>query len=237
MGEVKRHDEIQGEIIHEYDGIEEADNSLPRWWLLTFYGAIVFSIGYWFYYHEYEIGPTQSEIFAAQMAERAAQGTADAETLVLLSQDESTVAEGREAFAGTCAACHGDQAQGEIGPNLTDEHWLHGGGPEQIYTSIREGITPDEAQIPGSAGMPAWGQQLGERPVQAITAYLLSIRGTNVSGREPEGEVYDPSAAPSGEEGTEVTPDAPADEPAAEGPTGAATESAMAGAGAEGQGA
>jgi cytochrome c oxidase cbb3-type subunit 3 len=235
MGDVNRHDEIQGEIIHEYDGIEEADNNLPRWWLLTFYGAIVFAIGYWFYYHEYEMGPSQAEVFAAEMSERAAQGTADADTLVMLSQDESTVEEGRQAFAGTCAACHGDQGQGEIGPNLTDDRWLHGGGPEQIYTSIREGISADQAKLPGSAGMPAWGQTLGERPVQALTAYLLSVRDTNVpGGREPEGEVYDPSAAPATEEGTaEEAPaapgesaEAPAPEEAAEPtqPTGVATQ-------------
>lgn len=217
MGDVKRHDEIQGEIIHEYDGIEEADNALPKWWLLTFYGAIVFSIGYWFYYEEFEVGPTQAEVFAAEMADRAAEGGADEATLLVLAEDTATIEEGRQAFSGTCAACHGDRGQGEIGPNLTDDRWLHGGSAMAIYTSIKEGIPATEAQIPGSAGMPAWGAQLGERPVQAVTAYLLSIRDTNVPGREAEGEPWDPNAAPSeagGAEGTTEGAAAPDTEPA-----------------------
>lgn len=207
MAEKRRTDEIQGEIIHEYDGIEEADNQLPRWWLATFYGAILFAIGYWFYYHEYSMGPTTPEVFAAEMAERAAGAQIDDTILATLAEDASTVADGREAFSTTCAACHGAEGQGVIGPNLTDDRWLHGGSALEIYTSIRGGISPERARIPGSAGMPEWGAQLGERRVRAVAAYLLSIRGTNVSGREPEGDPYDPDAAPA--EGTpEAVPEA-----------------------------
>ncbi len=194
-----RKDEIQGQIIHEYDGIEEADNHLPNWWLLTFYGAIVFSFGYWFYYHEYRMGPTTPEVFAAEMAARASQGEADESTLVVLAGDTSTVSEGREVFATTCAACHGANAQGEIGPNLTDNQWLHGGSATAIYHAVREGIPADRARIPGSAGMPEWRAQLGERRVQAVTAFLLSIRGTNVPGRAPEGDEDDGSGGAAAE--------------------------------------
>lgn len=211
MAEKGRVDEIQGEIIHEYDGIEEADNRLPRWWLLTFYGTIAFAIGYWFYYHEYAVGPTTSEIFAAEMAARTADAEVDETILTTLAQDASTVAAGRETFATTCAACHGASAEGAIGPNLTDDRWLHGGSAMDIYASIRGGIPADRARIAGSAGMPEWGAQLGERRVRAVTAYLLSIRGTNVPGRPPEGEPYDPSAAP-------AEPASPADAPSTEAP-------------------
>lgn len=201
MADVKRTDEIQGEILHVYDGIEEADNKLPNWWLLTFYGAILFGIGYWFYYHEYQMGPTPTDAFAADMASRAVEGgEASAEALMALAQDPSTVNEGREAFAATCVACHGAGAEGQIGPNLTDDHWLHGGGPTDIYTSVRAGITAAQARMPGSAGMPAWGPQLGESQTRAVVAYILSIRDTNVEGREPEGDVWDPNA-PTGAEG------------------------------------
>lgn len=200
MGEVKRRDEIQGEIIHEYDGIEEADNALPNWWLLTFYGAIIFSIGYWFYYEEYQMGPSTPEQYAMDVAERAASGEADEQTLVTLATDTGTVAEGQETFATTCAACHGAQGEGNIGPNLTDAAWLHGGSPMAIYTSIKEGISSDAALLEGSAGMPEWGPVIGERRTQAVTAYLLSIRDTNVEGgREAEGDPYDPDAAPTTE--------------------------------------
>lgn len=194
MSKKLRTDHIQGEIIHEYDGIEEADNHLPRWWLWTFYGAIIFSIGYWFYYHEYHMGPTTPEAYARAMAARAAGGEVDETALVALAQDPATVASGRETYSTTCAACHGAEAQGEIGPNLTDPNWLHGGAPLDIYRAVRGGIRAEQARIQGSAGMPEWGPQLGERRVQAVVAYLMSLRGTNVSGRPPEGEVYDPNA-------------------------------------------
>jgi cytochrome c oxidase cbb3-type subunit 3 len=206
-----RKDEIQGQIIHEYDGIEEADNHLPNWWLVTFYGAIVFSFGYWFYYHEYHMGPTTPEAFAAEMAERAGQGEADESTLLVLAGDTRTISEGREVYATTCAACHGANAQGEIGPNLTDNRWLHGGTASAIYHSIRDGITSDQARIPGSAGMPEWRAQLGERRVQAVTAYLLSIRGTNVPGRAAEGDEDDGSGG--GEEPQQEAAPAPSGTP------------------------
>lgn len=200
---VKRTDPIQGEILHEYDGIEEADNALPTWWLITFYGAIVFGIGYWFVYHEYEMLPGTPEAYASAMAERAGAGEADEATLVLLATNPDTVAQGQETFAGTCAACHGDQGQGQIGPNLTDSAWLHGGSAMDIYRSVKDGISADDARLTGSAGMPPWGPSLGERPVQAVVAYLLSIRDTNVAGREAEGEPYDPNAAPQEEAAVE----------------------------------
>lgn len=204
-----RKNEIQGQIIHEYDGIEEADNHLPNWWLVTFYGAIVFSVGYWFYYHEYRMGPTTPEVFAAEMAARAAQGQADESTLELLGRDSGTVTEGREIFATTCAACHGANAQGEIGPNLTDDRWLHGGSATSIYQAIRDGITSDRALIAGSAGMPEWRAQLGERRVQAVTAFLLSIRDTHVPGRAAEGEPWDGTGPADTREGSPPAPAGP----------------------------
>ncbi len=190
MSDTKRTDELQGEIVHVYDGIEEADNRLPNWWLMTLYGTILFGIGYWFYYHEFDVEPTTSEQYALDAVAQGSMDVAEESELLALVGDPAAVAEGREAYATTCAACHGDQAQGVIGPNLTDDRWLHGGDPVAIYTSIRGGITADDALIRGSAGMPAWGPQLGEDRVRAVVAYLLSIRDTNVSGREPEGEVY-----------------------------------------------
>jgi len=196
MGEPKRTDPIQGEIVHEYDGIEEADNALPRWWLLTFYGSIVFGVFYWFAFHEFEVFDLQRDAYATEMAERAQGAEADETVLATLAASDDAVAEGRETFASTCAACHGDRGQGQIGPNLTDAAWLHGGGAMDIYRSVREGISADDARLEGSAGMPAWGPPLGERTVRSLVAYLLSIRDTNVDGRAAEGEPWDPDAAP-----------------------------------------
>jgi cytochrome c oxidase cbb3-type subunit 3 len=85
-----------------------------------------------------------------------------------------------------CVACHGDRAQGNIGPNLTDDRWLHGGTPTSIFATVRDGV--------GTRGMPQWGPVLGDRGLQSVVAYVLTLRDTNVSGRPPEGEVYVPSA-------------------------------------------
>jgi cytochrome c oxidase cbb3-type subunit 3 len=93
------------------------------------------------------------------------------------------VQEGAAVFATTCAACHAPTGGGNIGPNLTDEYWLHGGAPEEIYKSIRDGFP--------TKGMPAWGAQLGERRVRAVTAYVLSIRNTHApGGKPPQGDEY-----------------------------------------------
>ncbi|MGF1464918.1 MAG: cbb3-type cytochrome c oxidase N-terminal domain-containing protein [Sandaracinaceae bacterium] len=218
MSDVERHDAIQGEIVHEYDGIEEADNSLPRWWLATFYGAIVFSLLYWFYYHEYEMGPLQPDVYAEEMAERAASGEVDEETLVSLASQSAVVASGQEVFASNCVACHREDGGGNIGPNLTDSHWLYGGTGVEIYTSIHEG-RPN--------GMPAWGSILGETPVRAATAYVLSMRDTNVAnGKEPQGDPYDPNAPAGGGQSADT-----AEETAGEGSeaTGAAAGDAVGG--------
>ncbi|MGE0791814.1 MAG: cbb3-type cytochrome c oxidase N-terminal domain-containing protein, partial [Sandaracinaceae bacterium] len=199
MGEVKRRDEIQGDIIHEYDGIEEADNFLPTWWLITFYGAILFSIGYWFFYHEFQMGPTTSEQYAEDVASQTESAEADEATLVALASDPSAVAAGQETFSTTCAACHGGRGEGLIGPNLTDSAWLHGGSPVEIYTSVRRGISADRALIAGSAGMPEWGPQLGEERTRDVVAFVLSVRGTNEEGgRPPEGDVYGDGATEDG---------------------------------------
>ena len=99
MSEAKRTDEIQGEILHVYDDIEEADNNLPTWWLLTFYGAVAFGLVYWFHYHEYGIGKLQPEIYAeAVAAAEAERSIVTDESLNALATDESAVAAGKEIF-------------------------------------------------------------------------------------------------------------------------------------------
>ena len=176
-----RKDHIQGEILHVYDGIEEADNELPTWWLITFYGAIVFGVGYWFAFHEFDVAPLPGEEYAAALAAMPAQEVPE-EDLLAAAADPSVVAEGEALFATHCEVCHRDRGQGNIGPNLTDPNWLHGGSPVDIHTSIAEGQLQN--------GMPAWRTTLGGEPVVQLTAFVLSIRNTNVEGKEPEGEVW-----------------------------------------------
>lgn len=176
-------------VVHEYDGIEECDNDLPRWWLWCFYATIVFAIGYWFHFHTFGNGVHP---MAAHEAEEAAIKSAEAEQLkkagavtpamlVKLSQDPSTLKQGKDVFMSTCMACHLTNGGGSIGPNLTDPYWIHGSGPDKIYATIKEGYP--------AKGMAAWGPVLGEERVRAATAYVISIKNTNVAGgKAPQGD-------------------------------------------------
>lgn len=185
MSQAKREaDPIQGEIVHEYDGILEADNQLPRWWLATFYGAILFAAIYWFWFEAFAVGETTRQRYAAEMAARAAAGgPVDAETLAALGSDPAMVSGGRAVFERNCTTCHGASAEGQVGPNLTDTSWLHGGSPLEIYSTIQAGV-------PGTA-MPPWGDVLGRDGALRVTAYVLSVRNTHVPGRAPEGTVVE----------------------------------------------
>ncbi|UJR79457.1 c-type cytochrome [Sandaracinus amylolyticus] len=216
MSESRRTDPIQGEIVHEYDGILEADNRLPNWWLATFFGAIAFGALYWFAYESWHFAQSPREQYTAAMEAAAeAGGEVSDEMLGLIAENDQRVSDGRNTFASNCAACHGQRGEGQIGPNLTDANWIHGGAPTSLYTTVRNGVP--------SAGMPAWGPVLGERTVQSVVAYLMSIRDTNVPGREPQGDVWVPGAAPSeGEPAAPSEPAAPAEAPSAAAPSASA---------------
>lgn len=179
----------QDKVIHEYDGILEYDNRLPNWWLYTLFGSIVFAALYWVYYHQLEIGETPLQVYAAEMSkeqekkerESAAMQPVTAELLLEMSRDTSVVEGGKQVYGQMCAACHGPTGGGLIGPNLTDEYWIHGSSPDKIYGVVRDGVL--------AKGMPAWGASLGEEKVRASVAYLLTLRNTKVAGgKAPEGD-------------------------------------------------
>jgi len=179
----------ENQVVHVVDGIEEYDNHLPNWWLLTLYGAIVFAVGYWGYYHTFAAGELPTQAYRrelAEMAERLGKSVPLTEAaLVDMSKDPQALAEGQQLFVATCAACHGANGGGTVGPNLTDTAWLHGGNAEAILKSVQEGYP--------QKGMPAWGAQLGSRKTPLVTAYVLSLRNTNVpGGKPPQGETAAP---------------------------------------------
>lgn len=186
--------EVDVDTGHEYDGIRELDNRLPNWWLFTLYGTVAFSVAYWLYYHSFEIGPTQAERLAFAREERQkamlaksgplGDGAIDDAGLEKLAHDAEIVARGREVFQQTCISCHGEKAQGLVGPNLTDDHWIHGGRPTDIYRLIGEGKL--------EKGMPSWRDALGPKKLQEVTAFVLSLRGSNVPGKAPEGQPWPP---------------------------------------------
>ena len=173
---------------HDFDGIQEYDNQLPRWWLVTFVLTVVFGFGYWMYYHIYSVGPTQVEELAGelaainQMAPKTPQSASlDTAAVAILQGDSARMDSAKMAYTTNCAACHGSEGQGVIGPNLTDEFWIHGGKPEQIQKTITEGVL--------EKGMLAWKGTLSDDQISGLVAYVLSLQGTNPANpKEPQGD-------------------------------------------------
>ncbi len=162
---------------HTYDGIQEYDKRLPNWWLLTFYGAIVFSIVYWFYYHHNHISLPDGERVTAELQQLEAVKMANAttyddDTLWKMSQNLVFVNAGRDIFNANCATCHMASLRGRdenptaVGPNLADTKWLHGGKPTEVLHTVTVGV-PDK-------GMQAWAPQIGAKRVAETVAYVLS---------------------------------------------------------------
>ncbi|HEX2679034.1 MAG TPA: c-type cytochrome [Polyangiales bacterium] len=183
MTEVRRKDAIAGDIVHEYDGIEEADNELPNWWLAIFVFTVLFGGGYWLAAEKLGAMPTPAQELARIEAEqRKKAGVVNDEDLVGASKQAAAIAAGRQTFNSTCVACHGEKAEGKIGPNLTDNHWLHGGAPTAIFSTVRDGVP--------AKGMPSWGPVLGQATVKNVVAFVLTLRNTNVAGKEPQGDEW-----------------------------------------------
>jgi len=182
-------------ISHGYDGIQEYDNPLPGWWVWIFWVTIVFSLGYWAYY-QLGPGPTVIAVYEAEMkavAERqpaasAAAGFSD-QALLALQKNAGAMAKGKEIFATKCMPCHGDRGQGIVGPNLTDDYWLHGGRPSEIFHTITEGV-PEKGMVP-------WKTQLSPDEIAAVTAFVGSLHGTNPpNAKPPEGQKVAADGAP-----------------------------------------
>ncbi|QRN94761.1 c-type cytochrome [Archangium violaceum] len=171
-------------VLHVYDGIEEMDNHLPRWWLFILWATLIFGFGYWYYYHVTGMGPGSLEVYKAEAAEAARLAASNKpvsdDTLLALMQDSQSVELGKAQFQQQCASCHGQKGEGLIGPNLTDNFWLHGGKPMAIHKTVSEGVV--------AKGMPAWERTLGAERVRSIVAYVLTLKNTNVAGKAPQGE-------------------------------------------------
>ena len=181
---------VQDQLLdHEYDGIREYDNPLPRWWVWMFAGSFWFSVAYFFHYHVSGNGQSVAAAYEADVAEareREAKSSlaqpVSEESLGKLMADADLMKDTKALFTQRCAVCHGDQAQGLIGPNLTDDSWLHGNGTlTDIFAVINEGVL--------AKGMPAWGKQLSPIEVRKLAAFVGTQRGKAVPGKAPEGIV------------------------------------------------
>ncbi len=180
-------------LEHEYDGIREYDNPMPRWWLLTFAGTIVFAVIY-----TLNVGPVgngrgriadyEASMAAATAAHPAPTGPAIApERLLALAADHEAMEDGEKTFTTNCAACHRADGGGLIGPNLTDDAWIHGGTITDIYTTVTKGVL--------DKGMPAWEKVLKPEQLAEVVAYVTTLKGTNPANpKAPQGVVAAPSS-------------------------------------------
>jgi len=164
-------------LDHAYDGIQEYDNPLPRWWLTLFWVTIIFSPLYILYFH-YGGGMLGTERYDQEMiafydkqAEQLlALGEISENTLADLMVDASMMNGGKKIFQSKCATCHGMFGEGGIGPNLADEYWLHGGQLLDIYATVRDGVP--------AKGMLAWERQLRPAELLAVSSYVGTLLGS-----------------------------------------------------------
>jgi cytochrome c oxidase cbb3-type subunit 3 len=177
---------------HEYDGIKEYDNPLPFWWKGIFVISIAHAAAYFAWYHLGGPGETEGERYAAEVRELEAKRAAapkaamvvDEASLASMAEDSGLVERGHAVFAKNCASCHSDKGQGLVGPNLTDAFQIHGTTRLDLYTTIQNGV-PEK-------GMLSWGPVLPPEELAAVTAFVTTLRGTDVpGGKAAEGRGVD----------------------------------------------
>jgi len=169
-------------LDHNYDGIQELDNPLPRWWVILFYLTSIFAVIYFSYFHILG-GPSSVQQLEASMAKIKGSSPAQNQSVdwAAIADNKEAVSKGKAVFDAKCASCHGAQGQGIIGPNLTDHYWIHGKGkPEDIAKVVTEGV-PDK-------GMLAWGTLLKSDELQSVVAYVYSLRDSHPENpKAPQG--------------------------------------------------
>lgn len=175
-------------LEHKFDGISELDNPTPAWFMWLFYSTIVFAVVYLMYYHVLAIGPLQDEEYATEMAAAqadrevylATSGNNIDENTVEVSVDAEIISSGSALYTLNCVACHGDKGQGTVGPNLTDEYWLHGGSVHNIFKTIKYGV-PEK-------GMISWEKTLSPKQISDLSNFILSLKGTHPPNpKDPQG--------------------------------------------------
>ena len=186
-------------IEHDYDGIQELDNPIPSWFMYLFYITIIFAVGYLLNYHVFHFGQLQYEEYRTEMAQaniaeklylsKAANQVN--ENTVKLVHDPEVIAAGKAIFTQNCVACHGDHAQGVVGPNLTDDYWLHGGKINDLFKTVKYGVL--------TKGMPTWEKVLSPKQIADVVNYVKSLHGSNPPNpKAPQGvkETDDTTMAP-----------------------------------------
>jgi cytochrome c oxidase cbb3-type subunit 3 len=170
-------------LDHEYDGIRELDNKLPRWWVWLFYGTILFAAGYLLYYHVFGLGSLmaaeyRTEMQSGEAIKSAAMAKFEADITTLQpSQDRAILARGHELFTRLCAPCHRADGGGLVGPNLCDDYWIHGTNFTDNVTTIWNGVP--------QKGMITWKNYLKPMEVYAVASFIYTFRGTHPPNPKP----------------------------------------------------
>lgn len=170
---------------HEFDGIAELDNPTPAWFMVLFYGTMIFAAVYMFSYHVMDWGKLQEEEYAdelrkaeddhiAMLQKPGNKANQVNENNVEQSKDPAVLQAGGALFKNVCAPCHGEHGEGAVGPNLTDEYWLHGGSIKDIFKTIKYGV-PEK-------GMIAWEKTMNAKQIAELASYILSIQGSKPAG-------------------------------------------------------
>lgn len=193
-------EETNIDLGHNYDGIRELDNRLPPWWLYGFYLCIIFGVIYFWRYSVSHTAPSNQEEFQIAMKIASEEKEAylkksankvDENTVIYLS-DAGSLEAGKKIFATTCLACHLADGGGLVGPNLTDDYWIHGGGMKDIFKTIKYGW-PEK-------GMKSWQEDYSPVQIAQVASYIKSLKGTKpAKPKEPQGDFYEdkPVSAPS----------------------------------------
>jgi len=193
-------------IDHVYDGIQELDNPVPAWFNGLFYGSMAFAVVYLLVYQVFNWGPSQEQEYDREMAEAdkvrqewlAQSANSVDEHTVVVDANPETIAAGQAIFTQNCTACHGGVGEGGIGPNLTDEYWLHGGEIRDIFKTVKYGVL-DKGMVP-------WEQNLTPAQIAEVCNYIVSLRGSNpTNAKAPQGEKVEYATAPAADETEEAT--------------------------------
>jgi len=192
---------------HNYDGIRELDNNLPPWWLAGFYISIIFAVVYLLRYHVFQSAPLQKEEYKMEMAQakeekeeylKTAANLVDASNVTMV-EEESRLQKGKQIFLDKCAVCHQKDGGGQVGPNLTDDYWIHGSKISDVFETVKYGV-PEKGMVP-------WADQLSPADMQNVASYVLTLWGTEPSDpKEPQGELVDQDAQDEAEEKEEGAP-------------------------------
>jgi len=192
---VEREESI--DLGHNYDGIRELDNHLPPWWKWLFIGTIIWGAIYLLVFHVAGTLPLSEEEYTNEVvtAEKAIQKLRTSQPQELIDEntleftnDASLIAQGKEVYtSNNCQTCHRIDGGGNgIGPNLTDNYWIHGGSTKNIFNTIKIGVV--------EKGMPAWGKLMSPKDVRNVTFYVMSLKGSNPpDAKAPQGDLFEPA--------------------------------------------